>query len=133
MKSTITICFSLLLLLASCQKEAVQLIEPIVTQQVVATGSKIVYLDYFLQEVPVNAKSKLVITTTLSKPTPKEIKVNYVVYLNGVFTQVKVVVPAGRTNFIFETLPYNTTVPFVINDVLVTSDNDGWVFRIPKP
>lgn len=133
MKSMIPGCISLLFLFSSCTKESVQL-ETTPTQQVAVTPvNKMVYVDYNLQEVPVNGKMKLVIITTLSQATPKDINVNYVVYLNNTFTQVKVVVPAGRTNYIFETLPYLTNVPFIINDVLLTSENDGWIFRYPKP
>ncbi|HMJ48666.1 MAG TPA: hypothetical protein VK498_15145, partial [Ferruginibacter sp.] len=118
----------------SCQKEHIDAIEPVAsTQVVVAPVNKIVYLDYFLQEVPVDGKQKLVITSTLSEPAPKEIQVNYLVFLNTVITQVKVVIPAGRTNNIYETQPYTSSVPFEINDLFVTSDNVGWTIRYAKP
>ena len=133
MKSTITTCLALLVILSSCQKENIEKTEPVTPPQVVAPVSKIVYLDYFLEEVTVGGKQKLVVTTTLSQPAPTEIKINYVVYLNTVFTQVKVVVPAGVTSNVYETAPYVSAVPFKINDVFVTCEMSDWTIRFPKP
>ena len=132
MKSTIISSLVLLVFLSSCQKETVELKEPAPTSQAVSVN-KIVYLDYFLQEVSMGDKQKLVITTTLNEATPKEIQVNYVVFMNGVLTQVKVVVPAGLTKYTFETSPYVSTVPFEIVDIFVTYQSAGWTIRYAKP
>ena len=133
MNRIITSCI-ILMLLASCQKEAIQELEAPAQQAITIAEKKIVYMDYNLQEISVNNKSRLVVITTFSLPTPKEIKIDYVVLINNAFNHVNVTVPAGVTSHSFETAPYTpTSVPFEIIDVIVNTEVEGWTLRFAKP